>query len=938
MIAFPEGVGFRFPWRPYQGRVLAELEGHLSDERLHVVAPPGSGKTVLGLEVARRLNRPTLILAPSRAIRDQWVDRFVTLFLPEADGTPEWISRRLDAPGFLTVGTYQGLHALCGRAGFGPLVGAGVRAIVLDEAHHLKNEWWKSLTALADALRGAALVSLTATPPRDVSAAEWNRYQALCGPVDAAIGVPELVREKNLCPHQDYVCLSAPTEEDRRVIGAFREAAARFVADIRVDFDVIDAAAAHPWITDARRHLNAIYENTPYFSSLIIFLAAVGRPVPAGTLAALNASGAMIPALDLQWLETLLTAGLFHPTAPLGGPDLRSALAKRLGRMGALARRRVTLRATPRIQRRLTASAGKLESIVAIVRRGSESLGERLRMVILTDFIRAGDMPDRPGPPPPLRRLGVVPIFERVRREYLWGVRPAILSGSLVVIPESALADLKILAVADGLAPEAIGFSPLVHDPGFGAVTGAGAAGHRMVHLMTRLFALGEVNLLVGTSALLGEGWDAPWINSLILATRVGSWVLSNQMRGRAIRTVRDDPEKTAAIWHLVCLESVEGAANPRADGSDAAVANGAVADGAEAALANGALAYADDGGAAAEDGGPDMAAFRRRMRAFVGVSHSGDRIESGAGRLDLPPLPLSAGDIAAVNMAMFRRAADRRGLRVAWARALRKGGRGGAMVEILRAPVERMPRAVTVRGTPPSLLRRALAWSLPAAVLSAGWLLGGGIAVALAAAGAGVWLLGVIPNAARAFWRAARYGLDGTTLKLMADALLAALVETGQIQKSEKRPFVRVRPGVDRMLNCALEGAGVADRTRFLDALDELTSPVDNPRYLIHWRPGAGRRGRAGRRGDDGAVPFAVPGCLGAKKEHARIFLAAWRRRMGPAELIYTRTPKGRGHLVAARLSGLCRTDAPNRAGSNKGPGCRRRGRAEAERMEIWR
>ena len=115
MRSFPEDVRFRSTWRPYQARVLGELEQHLDDERLHVVAAPGSGKTVLGLEVVCRLNDPALILAPTLAIRDQWVRRLVELFLPEDSEVPEWISRSLDEPKFFTVATYQSLHSAMSR-------------------------------------------------------------------------------------------------------------------------------------------------------------------------------------------------------------------------------------------------------------------------------------------------------------------------------------------------------------------------------------------------------------------------------------------------------------------------------------------------------------------------------------------------------------------------------------------------------------------------------------------------------------------------------------------------------------------------------------------------------------------------------------------------------------------------------------------------------
>ena len=81
MNKFPKGTKFKYPWRDYQNRILLGLDSYTADNCLHVIAPPGSGKTVLGLEVALRLNQPTLIIAPTIGIRDQWLERFVELFL-----------------------------------------------------------------------------------------------------------------------------------------------------------------------------------------------------------------------------------------------------------------------------------------------------------------------------------------------------------------------------------------------------------------------------------------------------------------------------------------------------------------------------------------------------------------------------------------------------------------------------------------------------------------------------------------------------------------------------------------------------------------------------------------------------------------------------------------------------------------------------------------
>jgi len=104
---------FRKSWRVYQSRLLDRLDRFLANKRLHLVAAPGSGKTVLGLEVIRRVSQPTLVLAPTITIRDQWVDRLVELFLAPGSGRPEWVSTDMRNPTFLTVATYQALHAVC---------------------------------------------------------------------------------------------------------------------------------------------------------------------------------------------------------------------------------------------------------------------------------------------------------------------------------------------------------------------------------------------------------------------------------------------------------------------------------------------------------------------------------------------------------------------------------------------------------------------------------------------------------------------------------------------------------------------------------------------------------------------------------------------------------------------------------------------------------
>ena len=59
-------------------------------------------------------------------------------------------------------------------------------------------------------------------------------------------------------------------------------------------------------------------------------------------------------------------------------------------------------------------------------------------MVVLTDFIRRADFPADEADLKPVKHLGVVPIFEQIRRSQTNMVRLGILSGTLTVIPSQS--------------------------------------------------------------------------------------------------------------------------------------------------------------------------------------------------------------------------------------------------------------------------------------------------------------------------------------------------------------------------------------------------------------------------------------------------------------------------------------------------------------------
>jgi superfamily II DNA or RNA helicase len=875
----PAFAGLRLQRRlwPHQQRALAAFDAALAagSTSTYLVIPPGGGKTLVGLEAARRLERPTLILCPNTAIQSQWISQWDGAFTP-AGTIAATASRDLPTP--LTVLTYQ---AVCtfdngstaaerklpderllemlhpnGQALLARLSAQGPWTLVLDECHHLLELWGRLLTVIVDRLTDAHVIGLTATPPHMMTADQKALHDELFGTIDMEVSAPALVREGRLAPYQELAYVTTPTPPEADYIHG---QAVRF-AELRAG--LLDPGfAATPFLDWLQRRIVDRKEDSsgaqvswerfehdePALAAAALRLHADGMlPLPEG--ARLREQHRQPPTAE-DWValigdycrHCLLASG--DPRDERAYEAIRVALPSigyRLTRMGPRA-------AESPVDRVLARSASKATATVEILRTEYAELGDQLRALILTDFAEAGGTvpADLTGVMTEGAGGALLALEMLLADSGTAALGPVLMTGQRVACgPDTArrLVDwLKIAAPGLEVAEQAAG-DQVVDIEG-----GSGWEPRRFVPLVTRFFAEGGSRCLVGTRALLGEGWDAPAVNVVIDLTAATTPTSVVQARGRALRLDAGWPEKVADNWAVVCVTGD----HPK--------------------------------------GGADYDRFVRKHDRYFALSGTGDII-SGVAHVDPGLSPFGPPDLAALaelDARMLLRAAERAAVRDRW--------------HIGEPYADEPVATVTVTTRRPLGLSRQYV---------AGRLAGpGGPGMAARPGGAAR-----LPRAIAGFFKiagSADTAPSSGSLEDMAMATADALRAAGLVSRGADA--VQVEPLPAGGYRARLQDVPASESVTFAAALDEVLAPLAQLRYIVPRLslPQPSSRGAAialalrrllGRGVPATVVYHAVPAALGVNKKLAQEFARAWNARVSPGELLYAGSPEGTGILAAQR------------------------------------
>ena len=902
---------FNGNWRSYQQRILNDLDFHLRDNKLHVVAAPGAGKTTLGIEVIARIGQPALILCPTNTIKTQWRERICSSFLNEENHG--MVSTDVRKPSYITIITYQALlAAFCGEeeentepkdedddlqeeeaysitssARFkqekaeeiiGTLKKTKVKLLCFDEAHHLRKEWWKALTYLNEHLHPEQTLALTATPPYDADMNEWNRYQELCGEIDEVISIPELVKNGDLCPHQDFVYVTQLKKNELRFIEQYYENVQSLIRMLRNDTELLSQLSQSAFFRANDEDVERIFEAPDFYVSIASLLASTGHKVPQTFLDLFDAKQKELPTFNVKMAATFLN-GLITSKEEYFVPfeTQKEHYFKTAKRLELVMNNKIVFSGNTKVKRQIAGSLGKLDAIIDIVRLENDALHDKLRMVILTDRIRHDDIG--------CSGMGVVPIWKKLTDNFGSTISIGILCGSLIVLPAETADRLRQLLERNGITADSVAITRYGEFESFVKVTPKENARNQIVSLVTEMFNAGDITVLVGTHALLGEGWDAPSINSLILSSTVSSYMLSNQMRGRAIRIDRNNPDKVSNIWHLASYDIFNI--------SDTETLTDDVLDDYRC------YTY-------------DLEQLFTRFKGYEAPSYHGKHeIMSGLERInsfnwDKPFINDREKEIAMKMLLMKHQrdtkalAIDRDKTRQWWNDGLYNGYSGKKKIG--------MKTGVQVqRYTTRCLLYTSSLYSLYTAL---GILSTIGLTLSSALIKYPVLFLIYIAACIVTLLARARMflktGTVGNVMKQIAIIILESLAHERLIKSSLKNVSIDVQDDNEGMLFVTCSNLTAEENTLFIRCLREFLDPVENPRYILI-------KHDTFMNFFNQTDYFAIPAVLSSNKKSADLFKRLWQTYIGECDVVYTRNAEGRRILLKARKEAFSATKRPS-------------------------
>jgi superfamily II DNA or RNA helicase len=220
-----------------------------------LVAPTGTGKTVIGCAIIANLSLPTLVLCHRKQIAEQWKARLLEFTNLTNNQVGILASAKKKTTGIVDIALFQSLVTNANIAEFLDQYAL----VIVDECHHVPAI---SFEEVLGQIHSGRIYGLTATPRREDGLHPIMEMQ--CGPIRHTMAEP--IHKKALARHlfkRDFDCSYPPlpvidsVHELWEALTNCQQRRNQIVADIR---SLIEAGRRTLVVSERKEHLKAIYD------------------------------------------------------------------------------------------------------------------------------------------------------------------------------------------------------------------------------------------------------------------------------------------------------------------------------------------------------------------------------------------------------------------------------------------------------------------------------------------------------------------------------------------------------------------------------------------------------------------------------------------------------------------------------------------------------
>ena len=555
---------YKGKWRDYQSEIFKQLEYTLSSPKINLITPLGANRFDIALEIIGQINCPALIITNSHSSRSIWRSRIYSHFIESQHR--DSVSTNIRLPKAVTIITYQALvNAFCGQAseyepsrhqsGFTGstkyrldkaneivklLKEHNVTTLCFDEPDISNTKRLDIITFLINNLSPLHQITVSENLPPVLSSTEGSVYEKLFGKITNTITLDLLYKDNVFAPFQDYAYFSELTDKEKQEVSFLDKKIALFLPQITQNMQLINKLYSSSFMKHSEDNTKEIYKNLMFFTALASLFKSKNYVIPDAFMDLLEAEDYDIP--DFRVAEAQhFVSGLINNSDKF--PELEEEITEiknALLKYDLLQDYSLMFEDSPRADKIICSSIGKLSSIREISSAEHVALGDGLKQLIITEDVTPAENFDK--------STNILSVLKQMN-DNNYRFKSVVISDNLILIPKELEENFYDILRTKYISRENITTTNFGEIEGYISVFSKDSIRNALIRSILKMLDTGVINTIISTDTTFTEEHNLTNINTVIITS--GKSKNCIKIRNQILNFSPESPDRTVHIWHL---------------------------------------------------------------------------------------------------------------------------------------------------------------------------------------------------------------------------------------------------------------------------------------------------------------------------------------------------------------------------------------------------